>query len=128
MQVGVENFVALPNDATPVAVRLMVQRRTVGQAEWEAMWTADVVSRSEEVVRWTADSDPGSSVVVWVYPLPDGMILVVTELNLGESQTVQATSSHLQLDGVPVKVLSAHVDGCEYRVYQTVALLRQELS
>ena len=122
IDVGVLNRSKL-TEADPVAVRLVVERRKVADTEWTPVWTVDVITRSEEVVRLTPKAQKATQLAMWSYVLPDGMIAIDTDLTLGDSTVFETATSSVQSDGRPVEIFSAIVDGYEIRVFQTASVL-----
>lgn len=112
-----------PDDDARLAVRVVVERRLPGNADWQLAWAMDVVSRSEELVNVVPREANGNELRLWAYRLPDGMIAVDSELQLAGTDAFHARTSGLHQNAEPVKVATAHSNGTEYRVFQTVAVL-----
>jgi len=111
------------HDARPVTVRIVVERREVGRSDWTMVWSADVITRSEEIVRFQPDFASEAQLALWTYVLPEGLISIDVELTLPESMKVNLTSSSLQESQKPQQVGSARADNYEFRLFQTAALL-----
>jgi len=124
VQVGLEQD-GEPVAATsrPVAMRLVVARRKPTEKDWTAIWSIDVVSRSEQLVRLASESGHDDQVLIWTYVLPDGMIAIDTSLALQLPSPIPSTYSGLQQAGVPTTLCSLRIDDVEFQVVQTVALL-----
>jgi len=116
------------SDATRLAVRVVVERRPQGSADWQLAWALDVVSRSEDVVRVAPRGADGNELRLWTYQLPDGLIAIDSELQLAGRDRFHATTSGIQEDRQPVQVLTTRDKGTEYRIFQTVAVLDGKVS
>jgi hypothetical protein len=113
--------------AQPLAVRIVVVRRQTGLANDSPVWAVDLVSRGEQVVRVAPDNADDARLLVWAYPLPDGLIAVDTTLELRDPVTMKASASRLHENAIPSRIHSVHVDDVEYDVYQTVAFLGEKV-
>jgi|GEM_PF-1398452 hypothetical protein len=118
----------LPSDATRLAVRVVVERRPQGSADWQLAWALDVVSRSEEVVRVAPRNADGNELRLWTYQLPDGLIAIDSELQMAGRDQFHGTTSGIHQDRQPVQILTGRDKGTEYRVFQTVAVLDGKVS
>ncbi len=111
------------HDARPVTVRIIVERREVGRTDWAMVWSADVITRSEEVIRFQPNFASEAQLALWTYVLPEGLISIDVELTLPESMKVNLMSSSLQESQKPQQVSSARANNYEFRLFQTAALL-----
>lgn len=120
-----------PNDenAPPtkqwLAVRLVVTRQAA-DGNLCPVWSLDVISSSQHVVRLTEEMPDGADVMLWNYSLPDGMIAVDARLDLPEVNStprLQANYTGLQESGVPKALYSWTAGEAEYAVYQTVTAI-----
>lgn len=123
VELGLGDDPTVPNSDS-LAVRLVVTKRT-GTSSWSRVWTVDVVAKNEQVVRF--DAKGNNSLSVWAYVLPDNMIALDTDLTIGGAINVHSVSSEVQHSGTPRQVFEAETDGVEYRVFQTAALLEDEV-
>lgn len=119
VQIGVAD--QQQENGQPVVVRLVVQRRAVGDSEWNMHWAMDVLARSEQVVRVAPKTTNGAGLELWAYRLPDGEISVDTDLVIDGHQMLAMT--HLHADSTPQSISGGDRDGFEYRVFQTAAAL-----
>lgn len=124
-----------PNDqnASPtrqwLAVRLVVTRQAADGNSCP-VWSLDVISPSQRVVRLKRDLPDGIDVMLWNYSLPDGMIAVDARLDLPEVDStprLQASYTGLQQSGVPKALYSWTVGEAEYAVYQTVTAINDRV-
>ena len=125
--------------ATPLAMRVVVEKRASAGNDWELAWAVDVVSQSEEVVDLAPATGGGTSMKLWAYALPDGMFAVDSELGFSNGdgsgatssatpgKTFRAAFSNVQHDRLPSEELLTGSDGVEYRVLQTVAVLDRKV-
>lgn len=111
-----------------LAVRVVVQRRPVGQPDWSVAWAVDVVTRSEELVRLSPQTPADPQFEMWAYALPDGMIALDTEMSFSDTSPVRSAARELQSDGEPREVFKTEAGGFEFRVFQTAAVLNDRLS
>ena len=110
-----------------IAVRIVVQRRSVGSSDWQQFWAMDVVSRYEEFVTVSPQKDAGQQLQLWTYRLPDGAIAVECSLQLNGDDSLLAESSELHRDSKPQQVATTRDHETEYRVFQSVAVLNREV-
>lgn len=109
-------------DGTPtVAVRVIVEQRTVHQDEWKTVWAIDVVTLSEERIDITPKSFDVTGFRLWAYALPDGMVSVDTELDKQGSPFMVAEK--LQRGGKPEVIFQQRSGLEEIRVLQAAAVL-----
>jgi len=125
-----------PGGALEIAVRVVVEERSSSRDQWRRAWAADVISQSEEVVELAAKDDDQSTMMMWAYVLPDGMIAIDSELSfseIGKAGTTEkaapfrAAFSNVQKDRQPSEELLTGDNGVEYRVFQTVAVLNKKV-
>ena len=130
-----EKSTRLTGDAAQLVVRLVVEKRTSRNSNWQSAWSVDVMSQSEEVIELDPEDGNGMALTLWAYALPDGMVAVDSELSLAETDPStsfdaslkRVTFSHIQQDGLPTEELLTGSDGVEYRVFQTVAVLDRKV-
>jgi hypothetical protein len=123
-------------DADPIGrsalvVRIAVVRRDSASSVSQVIWCAQLVAGDQHLVRF--DDAPtgaraGAHLSLWAYALPDGRIAVDSDLALAGPVQVQAESTGLQIDGVPVKVHTMRRGRDQFEVYQTVAVLKGKVS
>ena len=66
LQLGLEENDAVDlQNAKPLAVRVVVVSRKIGQRDWRPIWEVDVMTRNEQVVRVTPDSDRQTQMAIW---------------------------------------------------------------
>jgi hypothetical protein len=130
IEIGVEPIatsVARGVESTPIAIRITVMRKTVHEREWTAIWTVDLVSRSERLVQLRPDSGDSPSLFVWAYLLPDGKIACDSELSLGGTDGLHAMASELLAAGAVTEIAVPQRNDVEYRIFKTVALSHDEV-
>jgi hypothetical protein len=124
------------SDALEIAVRVVVEERSSPDNAWQRTWAADVISKNEEVVEFAAKNDDRTTMTMWAYVLPDGMVAIDSELDFsGGSQATPAADaaqfravfSNVQKDRQPSEELLTGANGVEYRVFQTVAVLNKKV-
>lgn len=130
VELGLDNsplFSSSESAKDRVAIRLVVVRRDNSAAGWQVAWAMDVSSRQEEMVRVASTEQSDNALQLWSYKLPDGLIAVDCNLQLAGDVELDAKTSTLCRDGQPQQILETRRAGTEYRVFQTVALLDQEV-
>ena len=124
------------SDVLEIAVRVVVEERSSSDGTWQRAWAADVVSQNEQVVRLAAKNDDRTTMTMWAYVLPDGMVAIDSELDFSggsmatpaaEAAQFQARFSNVQKDRQPSEELLTGANGVEYRVFQTVAVLNKKV-
>lgn len=113
--------------AEPLTVRFTVVRRQPGEQRWQVVWTVNLVTRNEQVVRYRPENGDSPSLSVWTFALPDGKIACDAELSFNGDTGLRLNTSDLQSPGEVAEVASAADDGAEYRVFQTIQLLSDEV-
>jgi len=112
-----------------LAVRVVVVRRTPGQSQWNSVWAVDLVARQEQVIRLTPESGAlpeGAELFLWAYAADEQMVAVDSSLSLG-GLPVESTFSGMQQSGIPTVVHATERSGVQYQVFQTVAILDNEV-
>ena len=112
-----------------VAVRVVVVRRNSDQSQWNPVWAVDLVARQEQVIRLTPESTAlpkGAKFFLWAYAADEQMVAVDSRLSLG-GLPVESTFSGLQQSGIPTVVHATERSGVQYQVFQTVAILDNEV-
>ncbi len=124
------------NDVVEIAVRVVVEDRTSPESGWRRAWSADVISQNEEVVKLAAKHDDRTTMTLWAYVLPDGMVAIDSELEFSPGSTTaspttnmpfHAAFSNVQKDRQPSEELLTGADGVEYRILRTVSVLNKKV-
>jgi hypothetical protein len=113
----------------PLIVRVVVERRAAGTADWKVVWATDVVALDQEPVTLrAAEGTIPAALSLWAYRLPDGMVFVESDLTLsGLKSALESASSNILENNRATEVGSVDVDGAEYRILQTAATLDGDL-
>jgi hypothetical protein len=129
LELGIEPdaTAALPANSKPVTIRFTVVKRGQSDRDWSVAWTVNLVARNEQLVQLQQAEADSPSLMVWTYTLADGKIACDAELSLGGSQGWRMKGSELQSAGDVREMGSAAEEGVEYRVYQAVQLLDDEV-
>jgi hypothetical protein len=114
-------------DSPPVTLRLTVVRREPGEVNWSVMWRVSVLARSEQLVKLPRTTVDSPSLSLWTYLLPDGKIACDADLSWGGEEGFHVTATELQTAGDVREVAAEEEEGVEYRVFQTVQLLDDEV-
>jgi hypothetical protein len=107
-----------------VAVRLMIVQRRPSESNWRVVWEASVLARSEEWVRLPAELTGDGAVSMWTYSLPDGSVLVESDLTL--TAPVPIRLSEQQVFGAsvrPARLWSTRRADGEFQLIQSIARL-----
>ncbi len=128
VHLGVDQKQVSAEDSVPIVVRVAVMRRKVGQTQWQHVWSADVVSHSEQLVELTPEGKGDSRLSIWAFALPDGMIAVDGEMHLKGEDGIKPVFSDLHKAGDSTSVFTTTLDEIEYQVFQTVALLNGDVT
>ena len=112
---------------SPIAVRLVVVSRTGNDPAWTPVWAVDVVTRGEEVVALTRESSGAGKLLLWTYPMSDGMVAVDGRIALPDSLPMDSSFSDVQREGTTKAILSVDAGNVEYRVFQSIALVDDEM-
>lgn len=117
----------IQKDSVPIVVRVDVVRRQIGQVEWEPVWSADVVSRSESVVQLSPRKANDPTLVMWTYALPDGLIQIDGELRLDGADPMKSSFSHISEFNDSSMVFTTDSGQVQYEVRQMIALLDEDV-
>jgi hypothetical protein len=121
VEFGVRDETDDPFHGEPLALRFVVERRQTGERTWQPVWSADVVTASEQPTE-IANREATGPLRVWAYRLPDGMIYVESEFAVDAAGPLRTT--RLLVDGQPQETRTA-ADGAEYRIVQAAARLSE---
>jgi len=114
--------------SVPLAVRIVVVRRSPHQAQATPVWAVDVVARQERVIRLSSESaglPEDVELRLWAYPVDKEMVAVDSSLSLS-GLALDSKFSGVQKCGEPFAVHSVERSGVKYEVFQTVARLDEE--
>jgi hypothetical protein len=109
--------------AAPLLVRTVVLERKRGESSWSTVFTADVLSRSEELVEVSPGQKPAGRLLVWAYRLPDGNVAVDANLRLAESPGASVDLTNVLAPGRAAQVLTTRTADAEFRVFQAASPL-----
>jgi hypothetical protein len=109
--------------AAPLLVRTVVLQRKRGESSWSTVFTADVLSRSEELVEVSPGQKPAGRLLVWAYRLPDGNVAVDANLRLAESPAASVDVTNVLAPGRATQVLTTRTADAEFRVFQVASPL-----
>jgi len=129
LEIQQEDLSGGAHESSGVAVRVVVVQRNADQPQWTPVWAVDLVAREERVIRLTPETGAlpeGAELSLWTYAADEQMIAVDSNLSLGNIP-VESTSSGLQQSGIPAVIHKTDRDGVQYQVYQTVAMLDNEV-
>lgn len=107
-----------------VAVRLTVMRRQSPRGEWKIVWQASVISHTEEWVQLPKDLTGENSISVWTHSLPDGSVLVESDMALRKPVSIQlATPTIVTQPSQPTRLWSGRQMDAEFQLIQSVSRL-----
>lgn len=108
-----------------IAMRLVLARRSESTESWQRVWSADVVSRSDQVVQFITQEreQPSARLTTWTHLLPDGLIACDIDLRWENGKSRRLTDSLLLAPGDPEVGASMNVGGVEYRLFHSASLL-----
>lgn len=107
-----------------VAVRLAVVQRRPGESKWHVVWEASVVARSDEWVRLPEELIGDDTVSVWAHSLPDGALLIESEVTLTAPVPVRLSEQQVFGGSVrPARLWSTRRADGEFQLIQSIARL-----
>lgn len=124
VDVQVEQADGAPSDSAPVLMRLTVVSRKKGGQVWTSVWNSDVLIRGEDQVQIAPDRQAGNLLTAWVYPMADGKVMVDTNLELDLPVRIGSSMRNVVEQGVPMEMASLNTEDSEYRVFQTVRVMK----
>ncbi|MGB7345212.1 MAG: hypothetical protein WBD20_13440 [Pirellulaceae bacterium] len=108
-----------------VAMRLVLAKRSSPNESWQRVWSADVVSRTDQVVQFES-SEPrqaSASFTTWAHLLPDGMIACDVALKWNDGKAGQLSDSLLLSPGDTKPGTLLNVDGVQYQLFHAISIL-----
>lgn len=115
------------NSSSPepgVAVRLTVFRRRSHDADWTIVWDASIISHTDEWVQLPQDQTSGDLISVWTHALPDGSVIVDSDMTLSKPVSIQvAEPSMITRPSQPTRLWSERRADGEFQLIQSVARL-----
>jgi hypothetical protein len=114
--------------APPALVRLTVSRRDAAGGGWRVAWTSDVLVRAGDDVEAALSRKADNRLALWVFPLQDGKLSVQGGLSLAAPVRLAARLDAVVADGEAVEIAALRTPDAEYRVFQTVMLLKRTRS
>ena len=122
--VGLDShFPSEPGPAPAIVVRIVLVSRKEGELTWKVLRKMDVVTRSEQRVELSPEELSGAKVVLWAYPLAEGLILLDSSLVLDAPIRASSSTSEVLRAGSPIQLLSVQTGDAEYRVFQTAEVM-----
>jgi hypothetical protein len=112
-----------PSGAAPLLVRTVVLERKRGEASWHRVFTADVLSRSEDLVEVSPGPKLAGRLLVWAYRLPDGNVAVDASLRWTDPLGLNVDLTNVLAPGRAAQVLATRTDDAEFRVLQAASPL-----
>jgi hypothetical protein len=112
-------------DGTSVAMRLVLAKRSSASGQWQRVWSADVVSRSDQVVQFKSydPEQPAASCTAWTHVLPDGLVACDVDLRWENGKSGRLSDSLLLSPDETQSGASLNVGGVQYQLFHTVSLL-----
>jgi hypothetical protein len=111
-----------------LAIRWVLVRREQAEGEWQKAWTIDVMARNERVININDLPDQAGALSIWGFVLPDGNVAVDVEADLASLGELRTQGSVVARPGEPTQLFFRTEDGFEYRVYQTVLLVNDNVT
>ena len=112
-----------PSEAAPLLVRTVVLERKRGESSWNRILTADVLSRSEELVEVFPGRKPAGRLLVWAYRLPDGNVAVDASLRWTDPLGLNVDLTNVLAPGRAAQVLATRTAEAEFQVLQAASPL-----
>ena len=115
VELGLSKDARGADDAGPLIVRVVVERRAAGTPDWKIVWATDVVARNQEsVVLRSAEGAAPAALSLWAYRLPDGKVFVESDLTLSAAgRAIQSASTNILEDNRTTEVGTVDADGAE---------------
>lgn len=110
-----------------VAVRLTLVQRRPGEMKWRVVWDASVLTRTEEWVQLPDEATGARAVSLWAYALPDGSVLVESDVSL--TSPVLVRHSDQRVFGAsqrPARLWSVRRPDGEFQMIQSIARMEAQ--
>lgn len=109
--------------AAPVLVRVVIQSRPRGTGAWSVVRSLDIVTSNEQVVRLSPELVEHTSLSLWVFRLPDGMLHVESQGSFEADAAIRWDSMAPVKDGQALHVAHGTAGQTEFQVWQVAATL-----
>jgi hypothetical protein len=122
IEVGLDREAPSVSAGQPVVVRLVLMTRPRDDRDWIPQEQVDVMARTAQVVDVALPQNPVDRLTLWIHRLPDGRLMVDTNLDgpaLGRSDR---RTSHIFGANVGKIIEHGVADGQQWRVSQAVAM------
>lgn len=113
--------------SAPMLVKVAVLSRKTGDTAWRQAWNADMILHGQDMVEVVPDRRSNNKLTLWVYPLDDGKLAVDTSVSLRIPVTVASRLNTIVTPGQPVEIASLTLEDTEYRVFQTVEIIKRSV-
>jgi hypothetical protein len=111
-----------------LAIRWVLVRRGRAESEWQKTWTIDVMARNERVIHINELPDQAGALVIWGFVLPDGNVAVDVDADLSSFGDLRTEGSVVARPGEPTELFLLSEGDFEYRIYQTVLLVSDNVT
>src|SRR5262249_12796151 len=107
-----------------VVVRLTVVKRKSQGASWTIVWDVSIISHAGEWVQLPPDQTGGDSISVWSHTLPDGAVVVESDMSLTKPVSLQLAESRIVTrPAQPTQLWSLRRSDGEFQLIQSVSPL-----
>jgi hypothetical protein len=114
---------SMDRDERPVLLQTVLAGRKVGETRWTPLWSAEVITRTEEYVAVNMNAERNARLTVWIHPNDDGTYVLDSEVQLEDPVSLVGVREQIVGEGKTARIHSESVGGTEYRIYQTVESL-----
>ena len=114
--------------SSPMMVKVTVLSRKTGDTVWHQAWNADLILHGQDMVEIVPDRKlADNKLSLWVYPLDDGKLAVDSSISLRLPVTIASRLNAVVTPGEPAEMASLLLDGVEYRIFQTVEIIKGKI-
>ena len=114
--------------SSPMMVKVTVLSRKTGETVWHQAWNADLILHGQDMVEIVPDRKlADNKLSLWVYPLDDGKLAVDSSISLRLPVTIASRLNAVVTPGEPTEMASLLLDGVEYRIFQTVEIIKGKI-
>jgi hypothetical protein len=109
-----------------VAIRLTLVSGSAKENRWELVRSFDVLANEQEYVEVPSELSEESPLVLWAYPVDEGVISIDLRCRLLAPNGEPVSTSEIRHAGDRSPIHVFQRDGVEYRLYQTAVLLEND--
>src|SRR5262249_18558274 len=115
------------SSADGTSIHLKIMHRPSRQTHWKVVWQVSVLARAQEWVQIPVENMGDDLISVWSYRLPDGAVLVESDIQLSNPLQLHFVEPHVFTNpSQPARLWSAQRADGDYQLIETVGQVSSE--